>query len=421
VRYAGAAVGPIGVAGAQFLLSLLLLRQLDVADFGRFAFLLVISQFSISLWSALFTAPLLIAVGQKGADDDAAAPRALLCVSSLALLPVALAFVGLAWMLGAGMGAACVFGLWGGLALLRHFARAWYLVHRAPARTIASDVGYSLALLLGALMMMGGAARTSLADAALLLLVSAGFGLLPFARSKALATVRAMRLSDMTGYQQIWRRDARWSLLGVVTTEATVNSQSYIVTALSGAGGFAPIAATALLIRPVTVAINALTEFERARFVHDLRSGSLMLVERGRAQLRWALLGIWGVTLVSALALLALAPALVFHGKFADTILWTGVLLWFVVVLARAFHACDGAVLLASGRFRKLAQLSSMSAIVSVMAVVALQLLLGPVWSIGGIALGESLYALLLFRAARTEMRNRAKEPGCIFDSSMAR
>ena len=338
-------------------------------------------------------------MGQKGADDDAAAPRALLCVSSLALLPVALAFVGLAWMLGAGMGAACVFGLWGGLALLRHFARAWYLVHRAPARTIASDVGYALALLLGALM-MSGAARTSLADAALLLLVSAGFGLLPFARSKALATVRAMRLSDMTGYQQIWRRDARWSLLGVVTTEATVNSQSYIVTALSGAGGFAPIAATALLIRPVTVAINALTEFERARFVHDLRSGSLMLVARGRAQLRWALLGIWGVTLVSALALLALAPALVFHGKFADTILWTGVLLWFVVVLARAFHACDGAVLLASGRFRKLAQLSSVS---------------------GGIALGESLYALLLFRAARTEMRNRAKDQGCIFDSSMAR
>ena len=49
----------------------------------------------------------------------------------------------------------------------------------------------------------------------------------------------------------------------MLTTEATANAHVYIVTLIYGPLGFAPIAATALFIRPVGVAMNTLTDYER--------------------------------------------------------------------------------------------------------------------------------------------------------------
>ena len=419
LRYAGAAIGPICVAGAQFLLSLLLLRSLNVSDFGRFAFLLVVSQLLVSLWSALFTAPLLVAaagdagavdtdVGNSGAGKTGAgAAIALARVSIFALVPASLAMAAIALLLGTSGPCALIFGLWGAMALLRHFARAWHLVKGAPARTMASDLAYGLALSSGGLLLARSGGQTLIAAAALLL-AAAPVGLVPFLKSRIVRARETPVRGSLRAYGAIWRRDARWSLLGVLTTEATVNSQSYIVTALGGAGAFAPIAATALLVRPVTVAINALTEFERARLARDIQAGAIDAARAARRHLRLALLAVWAATLVLATGLLWLAPDLVFHGKFTSSTLWTGAALWFAVVLARAAHAPDGAVLLASGRFRALALLSSMTACVSLGATTLLLLLAGPLWSIGGIALGEGCFAWLLWRSARAELARRA-------------
>uniref|UniRef100_UPI0025908C38 hypothetical protein n=1 Tax=uncultured Sphingomonas sp. TaxID=158754 RepID=UPI0025908C38 len=53
-----ALAGPVGGAAGQFLLSLLLVRQLDPAGFGRFSFLMVAIQLAWGVWGALFCAPL---------------------------------------------------------------------------------------------------------------------------------------------------------------------------------------------------------------------------------------------------------------------------------------------------------------------------------------------------------------------------
>ena len=65
VRYARAAVGPIGGAGAQFVLALVLLARLPAAGFGCFAFLMVVAQLGLGVWGALFAAPLLVAAVQR--------------------------------------------------------------------------------------------------------------------------------------------------------------------------------------------------------------------------------------------------------------------------------------------------------------------------------------------------------------------
>lgn len=403
-RYGIAALGPLSVAGSQFLLSFILLRQLDVADFGRFAFLLIVSQFSTSLWSALFTAPLLVAAARSDGARNRADIRALAATSSLALLPGALLFGGLTHGLGGHWDAAGLFGAWSSVALLRHFLRAWCLAHQRPLLTMASDLAYALALQLALLFAMA-AHGPDFRETGLLLLAAASCGLLPFLTRLAGAPMARFRLGDVAAYRPIWQRDGRWSLIGVIATELTVNSQSYLVTALSGAKAFAPIAATALLVRPVTVAINALGEFERARFAHGLEGGRPCEVQKARGQLRAALLLAWLLTLLLAALLLRFAPDFLFHGKFTGTMLWTGAALWFAVIFARAFHAPDDAVLLAMGQFRRLARLSSITAILSLLAVAGLIMLAGPLWSIAGIAIGEGVFALLLYKEAGARLK----------------
>jgi len=403
-RYGIAALGPLSVAASQFLLSFILLRQLDVADFGRFAFLLIVSQFSTSLWSALFTAPLLVAAARSGTARNMAEIRALAASSSLALLPGTFLFAGLTHRLGGDWGAAALFGMWSAVALLRHFLRAWFLAHQRPLLTMTSDLSYALALQVALVIAMT-VHGPDFRQTGLLLLAAASCGLLPFlTRLAGVRTVR-FRLGDIAGYRPIWQRDGRWSLIGVFATELTVNSQSYLVTMLSGAKAFAPIAATALLVRPVTVAINALGEFERARFAHGLEEGRPAEVQKARGQLRSTLLLAWLATLLLAALLLHFAPDFLFHGKFAGPVLWTGAALWFAVIFARAFHGPDDAVLLAMGQFRRLARLSSITAILSLLAVAGLIMLAGPLWSIAGIAIGEGVFALFLYKEAGARLK----------------
>ena len=100
VRYSLALIGPVGSAGAQFVLTLVLLRVSDQAAFGRFSFLLIASQLSWGVCSALFCAPLplLIASGEPQGRE-----RFRRCLLAASLIGACLAF-GVFVLLGLGVG-----------------------------------------------------------------------------------------------------------------------------------------------------------------------------------------------------------------------------------------------------------------------------------------------------------------------------
>ena len=58
LRYAFNTMGPISIAGAHFLASLLFLRFLPPAQFGLFSFVFVVVPFALSMGGALFGAAL---------------------------------------------------------------------------------------------------------------------------------------------------------------------------------------------------------------------------------------------------------------------------------------------------------------------------------------------------------------------------
>jgi O-antigen/teichoic acid export membrane protein len=315
----------------------------------------------------------------------------------------------LAWVFGAPAHGALLFGLYGGIGLLRWFARTYAYVNEKPARTIASDIGYALVLIVGSVAFYF-SGRTSLTAAYGLLLLSASVGTLPFGTAFLKRQFSGLSTGAIAAYASIWKRHSGWSLLGVVSTEATANSHAYVVTALLGPTQFAPVAASTLLTRPIGVAMNALSEWERPRMAAAIAEHRMDDVRRAARHFRIALGAAWLGTAALAGAVLLLSPRLIFPPQYDLHFVTQAAALWMLVALVRILRTPEATVLQASGEFRRLALVTVYSAAVSVVAVVLLLWAGGLLWSIVGILIGEMLCAILIWRLYAESWADKPRE-----------
>lgn len=399
-RYGIAAFGPIALAATQFLLSLQMLRLLTPADFGTFSFLLVVSQLAMGLSNALFCAPIAVLIlrGEEAQRRNMA--RSLFAMNLVFTAATFATIGGIALAIGSSMLEAAVFASFSAATMLRWFGRAYSYAVCRPLRATASDIvsGAALAIAMLAIWVAG---RADSVSGYLALLLSGSLGMLPLGRDYLRQQFCWPARAELSRYSGIWREHSGWSLLGVVTTEATGNAHAYVVTLVSGAGAFAAIAASALLTRPLTVVMNALTEFERpriARFINERQSEE---AERAVTFFRYILVAAWLLVVMAAVLLLFYAPWLVFPREYDLSYLSQGVALWMLIVGVRMLRAPDSALLQSAGKFRLLAHASIVSAAVSMIAVPTLLFTGGPLWSVVGILLGEIAFALALWRGRR--------------------
>lgn len=398
-RYGFAALGPMGSAGSQFLLSLQLLHVLDQAAFGSFAFLLVGLQLSFGLSSALLCAPypiFLADLKRSVRDTD----RTFLSVNLCFALVGFVVFTGLALALGLEKNAPLLFSAYAAVMLLRWFARAHSYASGTQWRTVTSDLIYGAALS-GGIVVMAMTGWTELDLAYGVLLASAVLALIPFGRSYLVEQFLQFSPRALTGYAEVWRRHSMWSLSGVLTTEATGNAHAYIVTLVGGPTSFAPIAASALLIRPISLAMNALTDFERPHMARQMGKGDTDGAVGSMRALRMALIAVWMFCAFIGLALMHYAPLVIFPARYEMGVLVVGVALWFAISGVRSLRTPESVLLQAAGQFRPLAYASFWSCAISVLAVWVLLVTMGPVWSLLGILAGEVVSALIVWRQGK--------------------
>lgn len=406
-RYSLATIGPIGSAGAQFALSLVLLHQLNAAEFGRFSFLLIILQLSWGIWGALFCAPLPALLANRPADGHEAVIRCLISANGVGAALAFVVFASIALLVGVTPPAVLLYAACGSLAVLRWYARAQCYATANAYKPVVSDALYAGSLLLG-ILAMAMAGVESLESVFALLLASTALAMLPFGFGYLGEQFFRNPLRGLGDYGAVWRQHARWSLMGVITTEATANAHVYLVTFVFGPGAYAPLAASALLIRPVQVAMNALSEFERAQMARQIGERRFDLAKSSVRFFRGVLLAIWGVTGIVLIAVLALAPRLVFPPQYDMAMLVAGSALWMAVALVRLLRTPESVLLQAGGAFRPLASASVLSAVASVIAVALLMAMCGALWSIAGILLGEFLFAWRIWQQASRWRKDRA-------------
>jgi len=398
-RYGLAAVGPFAVSGAHFVASFVFLRTLAPADFGLFSFLLVIVPFALSVSGALLGASLgatLHSWTKLDGPELGTHLKANLVYAALAACAVTAALT----VSGAGLALAAVLGAYGGLMALRWFARCLAYVLERPLRAALSDLVYA-GLLMAGLFALLALHRLSIASGAMVLLAAAAISLSFFGLDYLKRQVRPGN-GSLRAYAPIWRDLTRWSLMGVVLTEITVNAHAYLVTFLAGPKAFALLAIGGLLMRPVSLALTALPDRERASMARAIAAGNGAHAFQTVKEFRTAIGAIWLATVLLAGAVLMWFPELLLKKGYGlhDVLIVAAISA--AIVAVRAFRTPESVMLQAAGAFKPLADAGVAASILSVVSTLALLAVAGPVASLGGILMGDALMA------ARTQGLARA-------------
>ncbi|WP_380784403.1 hypothetical protein [Sphingomonas sp. R86520] len=408
-RYMLAAAGPIGVAATNFFLSFSMLR-LDTPDaFGTFSFLFAAALFTIALSAALFGAPM------QAHHADAAVDRTMTVASVAAAAVVGAAIAGPAFaLLGGWLGlmpvAALCYGAFAMLTILRCLGRAWCFAIERPWAVTLSDASYAVVTLgTFAGLSVGGAVPERAVYPALALGTAAAVASLG---GRFAALLRRPRWAALRGYGAIWQSQSRWSLLGVTATEATANAHIYLLTLLAGPATVAPVAASALLLRPINVIQNALVEYERPQIARFLSAGAVDDVGRSVRLFRAVLLVVWAGSVAMAAAILLVSPTLIFPASYDPIIVRIGVALWSGVSLMILWQVPLNVLLQAGGEFRPLAHAGVVAAVVSVGGVLIVIALAAPIWTIAAIGLGWLASMVVVARAARDFRQSRLSDFG---------
>jgi hypothetical protein len=389
LRYGVSAAGPVAVSGAHFLASLIFLRNLPAHEFGLFSFVMVVVSFGMSLNVSLISVPITrnLVTGETGTRPICFQINWLVCAAFALLLSGAL-LVGHAPLMEGAM-----LGLFGGVFTFRWFARCFAFVDSRMTAAIRSDFVYSVSLVAG-LGVLAFTHQVSFTSGSEMLLAAALLALIPFGAGFFRTQFAAMR-GNPAHYWPIFRDLTRWSLIGVVLTEITVNAHAYLVTFISGPGSFALLALGMLLFRPASLMQSALPDLERPAMARAIAAYDMAAVARVQHHFSWGLAAAWAVNLLACAALLAFFPLLVLKKGYAldDVILVAA--LSAVIMAVRAWRTPPSVLLQAAGQFKELASIGTISGAVSVAATLILLLTLGPIASLAGILMGE---LVILFR-----------------------
>lgn len=403
LRYGVGICAPASVAVAHLAVQLVLLRHLSPGDFGTFALLMVIIQLGYGLSNALIATPYTIALHDAGLVESARrsffSANAVYAVTfGLTCAAVGFAFAGGTWIF--------VFAIYAAMAMLRWFGRAHcYAVFR-QFNAAASDLSYSVLLFLfvGAFWyfdrvdLLGVSAALLAATIGSLLAVRSGFLVQQCGRA-ALASLRP--------YGETWKTQSRWSLLGVITSEATSNAHAYLVTAFAGPAAFAPLAAAALFTRPVALAITSLTQLERPPLSKAIARHD---VGRARAICRTFLIVlvlIWAMVTAAACGVMLVKPDLIAGQHYEASELQLAFALLAVIALLQVLQTPASVFLQAAKEFRMLAMASVFASVSSILLAALGLAVWGPAYSLMGIIAGKAVMTVQVLHRSKAWRADR--------------
>lgn len=398
-RYGSSTLGPVATSGAHFLASLIFVRSLPAVAFGLFSFVMVVVPFCMSMIGATSVIAVTQSLHEPEERRAAILPTCLklnLVLSAMAALIVFVLLLGAH----AAPGAAALLALFGGFSTERWFARCFAYVQGRLTRALASDLAYGAALIAG-LGLLSALHAMTLVSGATVLAGAALIGILPLGRGFLREQIAALSSGRIRDYAPIFRDVTRWSLLGVIFTEVTVNAHAYVVTFLSGSGAFALLALGTLMMRPISLVQGALPDLERPTMTRSMVARDWPGLARIRRDFRAVLLAVWAATSLLAVGLLVWFPALLLKKGYPESQVILVTAIAATIMMVRNFRTPLAVELQAAGEFKALAAIGTKSCAVSLIGTLALLLAFGPIASLGGILAGEAVILWAVWRLTR--------------------
>lgn len=406
-RFGLAIVGPVAVAASNTVLQFAMLKTLQPAAFGLLAFVLGLTQFGFGLSNALVGTPYTL---DANTDRSVTAQLLLTYLKGNLVLSLfwGLLCFGTAAALG-GIGDAALFGAFEFLAMVRWFGRSHlYALHR-PTRVALSDLAYAVVLLAGAgFGLLHGLSMVLVIG---VLCAAALAGLLAVGRTFLALQFRDAWRGSLRHYGSVWREQARWTLVGVVSTEATSNAHSYAVSLIAGPAAFAPIAAASLFIKPISLVITSLTQLERPVMARKILAGDLAQARRTETVFRVAVLVAWAGTTALASAVLLGCPQLLIKPSYDLKSVELAFALWTAIALLQCWATPSSVLLQAAQWFKPLALSQVASALVTLLVVIVATLVFPAVLTLSGILLGQAVMTVGIAVLVRRWMADWASVP----------
>ena len=394
-RYGSSAAGPVSIAGAHFIAALIFLHGLSRIEFGLFSFLLVVVPFCMSITGSLVGAPLSNGMTRSAQIDESQLSTFFKMNIVTACIATAVVF---AMMLSAGAPpvVAVLLGVYGGVMVVRWFARCFAYVGHNPFRAVSSDFLYSGALVVTLLSLVL-LHKLTMGAASVALLACAGLSLPAFGMAYLRKQIRPGSSGSIAAYLPIWRDLTRWSALGVLLTELTANAHAYLVTFISGPSSFALLALGSLVMRPVSLVFSALPDMERPIMGRAIAAGNSAAAFRTVNEFRTATSAVWAATLLLAGVLLTWFPHLLLKKGYDETQVIAVIAIWSAIMLVRAIRTPENVFLQAAGEYQGLARASMRSSVVSLALTLVLLFAFGPIASLCGILGGDITMTLGIF------------------------
>lgn len=345
-------LGPVAVAGAHFWISLLLIAHMSAADFGIFAFAMVMMQLGTGFSDGLLGSPM--AVSQGNTEKRPYLVFAFInWIYSIAYASIT--FVAL-WFFSDSL-TAFAFSLYIMIMIFRWFGRAYLLTNGNRKFVNRSDVFYSIFLVaVSGLVHLND--QIDLKIVVMIMLIAAVISTPLLGRAFFAVQLKARHWRLLKDFIPIWKSRAKWSIIAVMANAMTIESHVFIVTLMRGPEGFAPIAVAALFFRPTLIGIYALAQIERPKI-----SGCAVKYGTGSAKDATRLFiaittTLWAVNAVVAAMISIWALHLVLSASYDTSVVQFCVLTLAAVMLVRSIRQPVLTFLQATNQFQSVANIT---------------------------------------------------------------
>jgi O-antigen/teichoic acid export membrane protein len=387
------------VSASHLLLQLSVLHSLGASEFGLVAFMLTVMQFSSGLCNAAVAAPYTVLASRN--QKHSSRSENLFSINAMLALANGVLAVFISHWLSEGAGSAMfLFGLANFAYTVRWFGRTHAYTHGSTMSAAVSDIVYSAVILIG--LLISRFTGMSLVMASALLAAASVSGSFAFGYKFIRQHMRLNQRAALADYLPIWKDQAKWAVAGLVTTEATANAHSYIVTWTAGPAAFAPIAVAMLFLRPIGVCMVALTQLERPAMARAIADGNSSVILQSVLRFVGALVGIWIATMIAIFVVFKFFPEVAIKPGIDERLVVIAVAAWAAICLIQCVQTPLNVLMQAQGRFKELADTSIKACFVTILGVFTMLYAAGPVYSTLGVLAGQLLMTYAIFTYVRT-------------------
>lgn len=419
-RYLSAVLSQGLVSGFHFVLNLLLVKLLPVADFGLYALTFVAAVMAAAISNALVSTPLCVYAPSAKSDHEREGIQMMLTTLMCLLVGSGIA-----------LGLIMSFSFSSPDITVQTLLAATGFVTSYLARQYSRSFGYSRFDVIGVLFgdatyVVVGAVVISLAlwngtalDATQIftMLTLANLLAILVELKRLPASMKAMPIrAAFANYQAIWQQ-SKWALIGAVTTIVVSQAHSLIVTVLKSPAAYAPLAAGFVIFGPVRVVFSTIQNVLKPEMALAVSNSEFASARKQMI----------AVSTLSLLAVMGLALLTLLCWPFLDTYLYSEryahvpmpqiVALWAGITMIAAIQNGPFTALQALKKFKPLAISSVYGSILSVVLVTVAVGVTSVEWSILGILLAEAFVAvwvvilsLRCFRQSQTTLDSNTHE-----------